>query len=77
MISSCFFGKRSEWDDHGTSRVLPSEHQLTFDEALHTMLGRLATVFMTPRVLFGKLPGKIFKDAHESFSEVTKYVHEL
>ena len=41
------------------------------------MLERLATVFMTPRALLGKLPGKMFKEAHEAFTEVTKYFEEL
>ena len=56
---------------------MPPGHQLTFDEALFTMLRRLATVFMTPRALLGKLPGKMFKEAHESFTEVTRYFQEL
>ena len=77
VISSGFFGKRLEWDDYGTSTALPPGHQLTFDKALFTMLGRLATVFMTPRVLLGKLPGKMFKEANEGFTEVTKYFQEL
>lgn len=77
VISSGFFSKRLEWDDYGTGKALPPGHQLTFDEALFTMLGRLATVFMTPRALLGKLPGKMFKEAHEGFTEVTKYFQEL
>ena len=32
---------------------------------------------MTPRALLGKLPGKMFKEAHEGFTEVTKYFQEL
>ncbi|MCJ1240311.1 hypothetical protein MMC14_008312 [Varicellaria rhodocarpa] len=77
VISSGFFGQRLEWDDYGTSKALPPGHQLTFDKALSTMLRRLATVFMTPRALLGKLPGKMFKEAHEGFTEVTKYSQEL
>lgn len=77
VILSGFFGKRLEWDNYGTSTALPSGHRLTFDKALSTMLGRLATVFMTPRALLGKLPGKMFKEANESFTEVTKYFQEL
>ena len=41
------------------------------------MLVRLATVFMTPQVLLGKLPGKMFKEANEGFTEVTEYFQEL
>ena len=77
VISSGFFNKRLEWDDYGSAAAMPPGHQLTFDEALFTMLRRLATVFMTPRALLGKLPGKMFKEAHESFTEVTRYFQEL
>ena len=41
------------------------------------MLSRLATVFMTPGALLGKFPGQMFKEAHASFTEVTKYIQEL
>jgi hypothetical protein len=71
VISSGFFNKRLECDDYGSATAIPPGHRLTFDEALFTMLGRLATVFMTPRVLLGKLPGKMFKEAYEGFTEVT------
>ena len=77
VISSGFFGKRLEWDDYETSTALSPEHQLTFDKALFTMLKRLATIFMTPRALLSKLPGKMFKEANEGFTEVTKYFQEL
>lgn len=77
VLSSGFFGKQLEWDDYGTSKALPSGHHLTFSEALFTMLKHLATVFMTPRALLSKLPGKMFKEAHEGFTEVTKYFQEL
>ena len=77
VILSGFFNKRLEWDDYGTTKALPPGHRLTFDKALFTMLGRLATVFMTPRALLGKLPGKMFKEAHEGFTEVTKYFQDL
>ncbi|MCJ1405148.1 hypothetical protein MMC11_008374 [Xylographa trunciseda] len=77
VISSGFFGKRLEWDDYESSEVLSSGHHLTFDEALLTLLARLTTVFMTPRALLGKIPGKTFKEAHSGFTEVTKYFQEL
>ena len=77
VISSGFFNKRLEWDDYESATAIPPGHQLTFDKALFTMLRRLATVFMTPRALLGKLPGKMFKEAHEGFTEVTKYFQEL
>ena len=77
VISSGFFNKRLEWGDYGTAKALPPGHQLTFDNALFTMLRRLATFFMTPRALLGKLPWRMFKEAHESFTEVTKYFQEL
>ena len=77
VISSGFFGRRLEWDDYRTSKALPAGHQLTMEKALFTMLGRLATIFMTPRALLGKMPGKMFREAHEGFTEVTKYFQEL
>ena len=77
VISSGFFGKRLGWDDADTGKTLPPGHQLTFDKALSTLLRRLATVFMTPRTLLGKVPGKMFREAHESFTEVTKYFQKL
>lgn len=77
VISSGFFNKRLEWGDYGTARAIPPGHTLTLDTALSTMLKRLATVFMTPRVLLGKIPGKMFKEAHEAFANVTKYFQEL
>ena len=77
VISSGFFNRRLEWDDYGSASAMPPGHQLTFDKALFTMLKRLATIFMTPRALLGKLPGQMFKEASESFTEVTKYFQEL
>lgn len=77
VISSGFFNQRLDWNDYGSEKALPPGHRLTFDNALFTMLKRLATVFMTPRALLGKLPGVMFKEAHESFTEVTKYFQEL
>ena len=32
---------------------------------------------MTPRLLLGKLPGKMFEEAHEGLTEVSKYFQEL
>ena len=77
VISSGFFNKRLEWEDYGSTTAVPSGHKLTFDTALFMMLSRLATVFMTPRALLGKLPGQMFKEAHASFTDVTKYFQEL
>ena len=77
VISSGFFNKRLEWGDYESESALSPGHELTLDKALSTMLSRLATVFMTPRALLGRLPGKMFNEAHQAFSEVTKYFQEL
>lgn len=50
---------------------------MALDRALFTMLKRLATIFITPRALLVRLPGKMFREAHESFTEVTKYFEEF
>ena len=79
VISSGFFGRRLEWGDY-RSEVgggVPEGHRLTLDKALSLMLGRLATVFMTPRVLLGRLPGRMFREASVGFEEVTRYFAEL
>ena len=52
-------------------------HKLSFEDALFTVLKRLATVFMTPRKLLGILPGKFFEEANDGFTEWTKYMQEL
>ena len=77
VILSGFFNKRLEWDDYQSSAAVPSGHRLTLDKALFTMLSHLATIFMTPRTLLGKLPGRMFREAHVGFTEVTKYFQEL
>ena len=77
VVSSGFFNKRLEWEGHeSTSNEAPG-HRLTFDQALSTMLKRLAIIFMTPRVLLRQLPGAKFREASESFTEVTRYFQEL
>jgi hypothetical protein len=56
---------------------LPTGHQTTLDTALPGLIESLSVVFMVPRVLLGRLPGKKFKDAHLSFTEITKYLEEF
>ncbi|KAI9692657.1 MAG: hypothetical protein M1820_009491 [Bogoriella megaspora] len=77
VISSGFFNKRLEWADQGTAHEVPSNHQLSLDKALFMMLDRLAIIFMTPRALLGKLPGRAFREAYLSYTEMTKYLEEL
>ena len=50
---------------------------MALDKALFTMLGRLATIFVTPRALLARLPGEMFREAYTSFTEVTKYFEEF
>ena len=77
LISSGFFDVRIEWDDDGTKKALPPGHQMTLDTALPRLIECLSVVFMVPRVLLGRLPGKKFKDAHVSFTETTNYLEEF
>ena len=77
VISSGFFNKGLKWDQHGSASAIPPGHQLALDRALFTMLRRLATIFVTPRALLARLPGKMFREAYESFTEVTKYFEEF
>jgi hypothetical protein len=56
---------------------LPTGHQTALDTALPGLIEFLSVVFMVPRVLLGRLPGKKFKDAHLSFTEITKYLEEF
>ena len=77
VISRSFLKSKTHWNDYGSTVAIPFGHHLTFDNAPCTILSRLATVFVTSRILLGKLPGKMFKEAHEGFIEVTKHFHEL
>jgi hypothetical protein len=56
---------------------LPAGRQSTLDTALPGLIECLSVVFMVPRVLLGRLPGKKFKDAHLRFTETTKYLEEF
>jgi hypothetical protein len=68
---------RIEWDNDGTTKSLPPGHQMTLDTALPRLIECLSVVFMVPRVLLGRLPGKKLKDAYLSFRETTKYLEEF
>lgn len=78
VISSVFFHKSLKWGDN-TADVMPSTpgHRITYEEALFTVVGRLGTIFMTPRALLGKLPSKFFSEAYIAFTEWTNYMQEL
>ena len=77
VISSGFFNKRLEWDQYGTASEIPPGHQMALDKALFTMLRRLATIFVIPRALLARLPGEMFREAYQSFTEVTMYFEEF
>jgi cytochrome P450 len=77
IISSGFFDMGIEWDDDGTTKALPAGHQMALDTALPRLTECLPAVFMVPRVLLGRPPGKKFKDAYVSFTETTKYLEEF
>lgn len=76
VLSSGFFNHRLEWDGRVKISV-PFGHTMTFDEALPALLKHLGLVYVTPKALLDKLPGKMFKEAHTSFTEVTRYFHEF
>jgi cytochrome P450 len=63
IISSRFVDMRIEWDDDGTTKALPPGHQIPLDTALPRLTECLSAVFMVPKVLLDRLPGKEFKDA--------------
>ena len=77
VLSSGVFNKRLEWSNRGTAKAVPTGHQWSFEKALPTMLEHLATIFVTPRALLGRLPGKKFQEANIGFTEMTKYLQEL
>jgi cytochrome P450 len=78
VISGAFFHKSLEWKDY-TQYTMPTPpgHQISYEEALFTVLKRLGYIFLTHRALLGKLPGKGFKEAALAFTQWTKYMQEL
>lgn len=50
---------------------------MTLDIALSRLIECLSVVFMVPRALPGKLPGKKFKDVYLSFTETVKHLEEF
>ena len=78
VISAVFFRKSLGWDEYTRdSTPAPAGHQISFEQALFTVLARLGVLYVTPRVLLGILPMKRFREAHTAFTEWTKYMQEL
>ena len=78
VISGAFFNKSLSWQDCTQDAVpAPPGHMLSYEESLFTVLARLGTLFLAPRVLLASLPMRFFKEAHTAFSEWTKYMQEL
>lgn len=83
VISSLFFDKHLDWKlDHDTSKanrssVKDGPHRIGYEEALFTVLERLGTIYVTPKALLKRLPGKFFQEASTAYTEWTRYMEEL
>lgn len=78
VISAVFFRRSLNWNEHtGDSESGLPGHQISFEQALFTVLARLGILFVTPRALLGILPLKRFRETHVAFAEWTKYMQEL
>lgn len=78
VISAVFFRKSLNWNEHtGDSEPGLPGNQISFEQALFTVLARLGVLFVTPRALLGRLPMNRFREIHVAFTEWTKYMQEL
>ena len=78
VISAVFFRKSLDWDECTRDfEPAPPGHQLSYEQALFTVLARLGVLYVNPRALLGILPMKRFREAHLAFTEWTKYMQEL
>lgn len=73
VISGVFFHKSLKWLGYTHHGVPPAPgHRIPYEEALFTVVARLGTIFMTPRILL-----RFFEEAYVAFTEWTKYMQEL
>ena len=78
VISAVFFRKSLSWDEYTRdSKPAPAGHQISYGQALFTVLARLGVLYVTPRALLSILPMKRVREAHIAFTEWTKYMQEL
>ena len=69
VISAVFFRKSLDWDEYTRDfEPAPPGHQLSYEQALFTVLARLGILYVTPRALLGILPMKCFREAPKTKS---------
>jgi cytochrome P450 len=74
VISAAGFGVTLDWESENVPKKLPNGHTMTFKQTLETIVRRLDSWLLAPKVLF-KLPFKFLKETGTAAEGIYKLVN--